>query len=170
MRSEFPTTFQHTFLYWYLNKHKLVPRQLCSDQTRSAARVKGSNAPADPAASSSVSIHPAQRYCTRPSVSQLCRAGSPIITPARKYWSTALVCMCYFKILRPVISMLMIVITKETVLFGYSGITGYRRRGCQPETRTHEDVQTRVDGWAIAFSLGWVKLRRWLLSAHTITL
>lgn len=47
-------------------------------------------------------------------LSHLCRPGRPIITPACKYWSTAPVCMCYFKMPRPVISMLMIVIAKAT--------------------------------------------------------
>lgn len=44
----------------------------------------------------------------------LCRAGRHIITTACEYWSTAPVCMCYFKIFRPVISVLMIVIAKAT--------------------------------------------------------
>lgn len=46
--------------------------------------------------------------------SHLCRAGRPFITPACRYWSTTPVCKCYFKTLRPVISMLMIVIAKLT--------------------------------------------------------
>lgn len=44
----------------------------------------------------------------------LCGAGRHIITTACEYWSTAPVCMCYFKISRPVISVLMIVIAKAT--------------------------------------------------------
>lgn len=64
----------------------------------------------------SLSLTTSSSVCPVPHASHLCRAGRPIITPACKYWSTAPVCMYYFKMLRPVISVLMIVIAKLCVV------------------------------------------------------
>lgn len=64
----------------------------------------------------------------------LCRAGRPIITPACEYWSTAPVCACYFKTLRPVISLLMIVIAENDKLGAvYSAARRCQREAGRPE-------------------------------------
>lgn len=82
-------------------------------------------------------------------LSLLCRAGRPIITPACKYWSTAPVCMCYFKMLRPVIRALMIVIAKAASSVWLFQACGYQRKGWQPE-HTHSNKHTythMLRGW-----------------------
>lgn len=68
-------------------------------------------------------------------LSHLCRPGRPIITPACKYWSTAPVCMCYFKMPRPVISMLMIVIAKATGSAWLFKACGYQWEAGRPSTQ-----------------------------------
>lgn len=84
----------------------------------------------------------------------LCRAGRPIITTACKYWSTAPVCMCYFKIFRPVISVLMIVIAKATRSVWFFQACTYQWRSWQPEHK-HANKQkegiTSRDGGMLVF-------------------
>lgn len=63
----------------------------------------------------------------------LCRAGRPIITPACEYWSTAPECVCYFKMLRPVIIVLMIVIATAIGSVGLFRACRHGWRGSQPE-------------------------------------
>lgn len=122
-----------------------------------------------------------------------CRAGRPIITPACKYWSTAPVCMCYFKMLRPVIRVLMIVIAKAASSVWLFQACGYQQKGWQPE-HTHSNKHTythTLRGWIEACwssdegeccsGAHWVKsavriasgclyiIKIWVSSSHTHT-
>lgn len=86
----------------------------------------------------------------------LCRAGRPIITPACEYWSTAPVCMCYFKMLRPVISVLMIVIAEATSSVWLFPAWRYQREDGSLNTHIQantyaEGRHSRVDGGMLVF-------------------
>lgn len=81
----------------------------------------------------------------------LCRAGRPIITPACEYWSTAPVCMCYFKMLRPVISVLMIVIAEATSSVRLFPAWRYQRE--DGSLNTHIQANTYAEGRQ--FKSGW---------------
>lgn len=95
-------------------------------------------------------------------LSHLCRPGRPIITPACKYWSTAPVCMCYFKMPRPVISMLMIVIAKATGSAWLFKACGYQWEAGRPSTQIQTCTREVGSGagWCSnegALGRGWVK-------------
>lgn len=96
-----------------------------------------------------LSLPPSSPSCVMHHLSHLCRVGRPIITPACKYWSTAPVSVCYFKMLRPVISVLMIVIAKAT-----SSVRLFQACGYQLETGsaglTHT-THTRVSRSLLVF-------------------